>query len=84
MWEETPEPLDRLRETWWLGLRLADGLSAEDARRRSHDEEAIDPLETTALSLAAEGVLADQAGRFALTEKGLPMADWVARRFLTS
>jgi len=83
VWEEAPEPLDRLRETWWLGLRLAEGLSAEDARQRAGFDEPLDPLEATARSLAAEGFLSDRDGRYALTERGLPMADWVARRFLT-
>lgn len=83
VWEESPEPIDRLRETWWLGLRLADGLSAAEARQRAGYDEPHDPLESTARALAAEGFLAEEDGRFALTDRGLPMADWVARRFLT-
>ena len=34
-WEETPGPVERLAETWWLGLRLAEGLTAEEARARA-------------------------------------------------
>ncbi|MCY2959815.1 MAG: radical SAM family heme chaperone HemW [Planctomycetota bacterium] len=82
VWEEAPEALDRLRETWWLGLRLAEGLSAAEARQRAGYDLPTDPLEPIAERLCAEGLLTRHGPRFALSETGLPLGDWVARKFL--
>jgi len=82
VWEEAPSALDRLRETWWLGLRLAEGLAAPDARARADFSEPVDPLEAVALRLAADGLLQRRGERFVLSPTGLPLADWVARKFL--
>lgn len=82
VWEEEPEPLARLRETWWLGLRLATGLSPAEARERAAYPDPRDPLEPLAERLAAEGLLLRRGARFALSAQGLPLADWVARKFL--
>jgi oxygen-independent coproporphyrinogen-3 oxidase len=81
-WEETPAPASRLAETWWLGLRLREGVTAEEARRAAGFEGARDPALPIAQDLAAQGLLEAQAGRFRLTARGLPLADWVAKRFL--
>lgn len=83
-WREDPAATARLSETWWLGLRLARGLDPEEARATSGaGEEAA----ARALELAEELVGHDllertTEGRFALTSRGLPLADAVARRFL--
>lgn len=82
VWEEAPDALDRLRETWWLGLRLATGLSPAEARARSGWVGATDPLEPVAERLRADGLLDLRDGRYVLSTTGLPLGDWVARKFL--
>jgi oxygen-independent coproporphyrinogen-3 oxidase len=82
VWDETPEPDHRLAETWWLGLRLREGLSAEEARAAAGFEGAGDPALPVAVALEAQGLLESIDGRFRLTARGLPLADWVAKRFL--
>lgn len=81
-WEETPAPSARLAETWWLGLRLAEGVSAQEARRRAGFDAPVDPAEPVALRLVEQGLLARDGRRFALTPRGLPLADYVAKQFL--
>jgi oxygen-independent coproporphyrinogen-3 oxidase len=83
-WEETPDARERLLETWWLGLRLKEGISAKEARARSGFEGAPDPAERIAARLVADGLLEEVDGRFRLTPRGLPLGDYVARRFLTA
>jgi oxygen-independent coproporphyrinogen III oxidase len=83
-WEEEPTPEKRLAETWWLGLRLREGVDPAEARRAAGFEALGDPALDVALSIVAVGLLEERVGRFRLTEKGLPLADWVARRFLES
>ena len=81
-WSETPSAEKRLAETWWLGLRLRDGVRAEDARAAAGLERDEDPALGVAESLASDGLLEKEDGRFRLTARGLPLADWVAKRFL--
>jgi oxygen-independent coproporphyrinogen-3 oxidase len=81
-WEETPSPENRLAETWWLGLRLREGLGAEEARAAAGFAASEDPALPIAEELAALGLLEPIASRFRLTTRGLPLADWVAKRFL--
>jgi oxygen-independent coproporphyrinogen-3 oxidase len=84
-WEETPEPVARLGETWWLGLRLAEGLEPAAARERAGyqlDADREDPALAVAGPLAEGGLLELAGGRYRLTERGLPVADAVAREFL--
>lgn len=77
--------LGRLGETWWLGLRLAEGVDPARARARAGLAE-LDPVADPALAQARElaglGLLEERASRYRLTERGLPLADAVARRFL--
>lgn len=82
VWEEAPSALDRLRETWWLGLRLADGLSPAEARQRAAFDGTTDPLEPIAECLLADALLVKRGDRYALSPTGLPLGDWVARKFL--
>jgi oxygen-independent coproporphyrinogen-3 oxidase len=84
VWEEAPAALDRLRETWWLGLRLAAGLSPAEARARAEFDLADDPLERIAVRLHGDGLLERRGERYALSPTGLPLGDWVARKFLDS
>jgi oxygen-independent coproporphyrinogen-3 oxidase len=81
-WEETPDAPARLAETWWLGLRLAEGVTAHEARQRADFEGASDPAERVAMRLVEQGLLVYDGARFALTRRGLPLADWIARQFL--
>ena len=82
-WEETLEPAARLGETWWLGLRLMEGVQPEAARARS----GAGPLEARAAEALARrmldlGLLEQHATAYRLTDRGLPVADAVAREFL--
>lgn len=80
-WSETPHAALRLAETWWLGLRLADGVEPEVARRTAGFVGAVDVFEDRAFELAAEGWLERRGRAFALSARGLPLADHVAKRF---
>jgi oxygen-independent coproporphyrinogen-3 oxidase len=85
-WEETLTPSERLAETWWLGLRTAEGVSPGEARHTAGlgpgapGEE--DPCEALARELGSHGLLLRVAGRWRLSEAGLPLADAVSARFL--
>ncbi|MCZ6597487.1 MAG: radical SAM family heme chaperone HemW [Planctomycetota bacterium] len=81
-WEETLPPRERLGETWWLGLRLVEGVEPARARRTAGFEDAADPAQAIARRLAADGLLQEQDGRFRLSHRGLPLGDAVAREFL--
>ena len=81
-WEEVLTPVERLGESWWLGLRTADGVDPERARAGAGLDAADDPTEGIAAGLAGHGLLERTGGRWRLTERGRPLADAVARRFL--
>jgi len=84
-WEETPSPATRLGETWWLGLRLQEGIDPAGARRRAGVEATFLPDEPDlgiALGLEEHGLLERSGHAFRLTPRGLPLADAVAREFL--
>jgi len=86
-WSETPSDLARLAESWWLGLRLAEGVSAAEARRRSAiPESAMGEQDDPALPVAARmlelGLLERTGEVYRLSATGLPLADAVAREFL--
>ncbi len=84
-WSETLTPPKSLGETWWLGLRTRRGVSAHAARATAEwsGSDANDPALALARELAAQGWLTQQpAGGWTLTERGLPVADAIARRFL--
>lgn len=82
-WEETLEPLGRLGESWWLGLRTRAGVDPAEALARSgHDGR--DPTETLRLELGRQGFLESAAGRERLTSRGWPVADAIARRLLAA
>jgi oxygen-independent coproporphyrinogen-3 oxidase len=86
-WSETPSSLARLGETWWLGLRLAEGLEATDARRRAEISaremgEERDPAVPIAQRMLELGMLEREGDTYRLSASGLPLADAVAREFL--
>ena len=96
---ETLEPLERLGETWWLGLRLARGVDPVSALLTAglEPDRVDDPARSRALELVEQGLLdrapnpgpagspgAPAGERFRLTPRGLPLADAVAREFLGS
>jgi oxygen-independent coproporphyrinogen-3 oxidase len=81
-WEERLEPRARLGETWWLGLRTRRGVVPSLARATAQFEQREDPCEAAAHALARDGFLEQHGERFALSERGLPLADALAQRFL--
>lgn len=87
-WTETLPPARRLGETWWLGLRLAQGLSPREARARAACDLAElgwddDPAVAVAEEMRSIGMLECHGDRYRLTERGTPLADAVAREFLS-
>lgn len=82
LWSEELEPAHRLGETWWLGLRLAEGLDPVAACALAGVDPDEDPCLAEALRLAQEGLLREVEGRWHLTERGLELADAVSGRLL--
>ncbi len=82
-WEETLAPLDRLGETWWLGLRTKTGIDPARARAVAAVDVFEDPCERIAKGLLEHGLLVHRDGCWRLSDTGLPLADAVARQFLT-
>lgn len=87
-WSEEPDPPARLGETWWLGLRLADGVDPVAARRTAGlppgDDLAIDPCVALARRLSREGLIEEVEGHWRLTDSSWALADGVAREFLVA
>ena len=82
-WREDPEPRTRLGETWWLGLRLAEGVDPAAARSAAGFDGTDDPCLPIADDLVGHDLLARTAGgRYRVTERGRPLADGVAKCFL--
>ncbi len=84
-WDETPSDNARLGETWWLGLRLAEGLSATQARERAGlapCDAQVDPALAIARELGAQGWLDERNGVWCTSARGLPLSDAIAREFL--
>ena len=74
-WREDPTPEARLGETWWLGLRLAEGVEPADAMERAAFT-GDDPTTGIVQELVEFGLLElDRAnGNVRLTQRGLPLA----------
>ena len=82
-WSEELEPAARLGETWWLGLRLSDGLDPRRALETSGAPASAGvAAEELAVGLEGQGLLRHEGSRWQLTERGLPLADAIARQFL--
>lgn len=83
-WSERLEPAHRLAETWWLGLRLAEGLDPMRARQLAGVAAAEDPCLPVAERLTREGLLSLAEGRYHLTPRGLELADAIASDLLAA
>lgn len=82
LWSEQLKPNHRLSETWWLGLRLAEGLDPVAACELAGVDPSEDRCSPEAVRLAEEGLLALTGGRWRFTERGLELADAVSARLL--
>ena len=83
LWREQLDPLHRLGETWWLGLRRSVGVDPEEALLSAGiDGGTSDPATALARELEEQGLLEAVDSRWRLTERGWPLADGVARKFL--
>lgn len=80
-WSETLEPIDRLGETWWLGLRLAVGVDPQEARTLSLWE-GPDPTREICERLQAQGLLETRGARFFIPESAMPLTDYIGKQFL--
>jgi oxygen-independent coproporphyrinogen-3 oxidase len=83
--EERLAPRERLGETWWLGLRLAEGVDPAEARSRAGvtlEEGEDDPALGVADGLVGAGLLERRGTRLRLSPRGLLLADAVAAEFL--
>jgi oxygen-independent coproporphyrinogen-3 oxidase len=80
-WQEEPTDATRLAESWWLGLRLADGLTETEAAARAGLDVSDPRLASVLAGLEEHGLLERAGERWRTTERGLPLADWIARRF---
>ncbi|MBA4039545.1 MAG: coproporphyrinogen III oxidase [Planctomyces sp.] len=82
---EPPDPARALRERLMTGLRLSEGV---DALAAAADAEAAAPgsaarLRHCAQELVSDGLLGVHGQRWALTRRGWPLADFVARRMMS-
>jgi coproporphyrinogen III oxidase-like Fe-S oxidoreductase len=75
--------LHRLGETWWLGLRRSVGVDPGEALLTAGLDGGVDdPAPGLARELEQQGLLEEADGRWRLTDRGWPLADGVARKFL--
>lgn len=84
-WLERPSELQRLGESWWLGLRRRVGVDSAEAAAAAGAPVAGSSAkcaERRAQDLVEQGLLERKDGRYRLTARGWPLADAVARRFL--
>jgi hypothetical protein len=74
-----------LAETWWLGLRLAEGVDPERARSRAGCQalgDGDDPALEVAERLVSSGHLDRRGAHFVIPHDAVPLADAIAARFL--
>ena len=81
LWTETLGPLERLGETWWLGLRLAKGVSPSEAAATA-GWSGPDPTLPVRAKLVADGLLVEQHGRVRVPDSALALADHIGKQFL--
>lgn len=83
LWREQLDPLHRLGETWWLGLRRSAGVHPGEALLAAGIDGGVhDPAPSLAQELEQQGLMEAVGGRWRLTDRGWPLADGVARKFL--
>lgn len=83
---ESPDAARALRERLWTGLRLSEGL---DAKRFLEDVRSVDSSASERLALAVAksrdaGMLTDGNGRWALTKRGMLIADGIVVDFMSA
>jgi oxygen-independent coproporphyrinogen-3 oxidase len=81
---ERPEPLSReqeLEESWFLGLRMNEGVELAGLRNEFGAAEVAE-FEPVIGELAAEGLVTCDGGRVALTMRGRLLSNEVFQRFL--
>ena len=83
-WSERLEPRHRLAETWWLSLRLTEGVDPVAARAVAGVSVDDDPCVPVAKRLAAEGLLVESKSRWRLTPRGLELADSISKELLSA
>ena len=83
-WSERLEPRHRLAETWWLSLRLAEGVDPAAARAVAGVSVDDDPCVPIAQRLAAEGLLLEVDSKWRLTRRGLELADSISKELLAA
>lgn len=81
-WEERLEPAARLGETWWLGLRTSEGVDPIRAQRTADWRGELDFCVEEAKLLQAQGLVERCGQAWILSERGIPLADMVAAKFL--
>jgi oxygen-independent coproporphyrinogen III oxidase len=81
-WSERLEPRHRLAETWWLSLRLAEGVDPVAARAVAGVSVEEDPCTPMAKQFAANGLLVESQGNWKLTPRGLELADSISKELL--
>jgi len=81
-WSERLKPRHRLAETWWLGLRLAEGVDPIAARAVAGVSSREDPCVPVIERLAAEGLLVKPESKWKLTPRGLELADSISKELL--
>lgn len=79
-WHERLESPARRAESWWLGLRLAQGV--DPACLPLADARTLEAEHALIAELAGHGLIELAGSSWSLTRQGLPLADAVARRFL--
>jgi oxygen-independent coproporphyrinogen-3 oxidase len=81
-WSERLKPKHRLAETWWLGLRLAEGVDPIAARAVAGVSSREDPCVPVIERLATEGLLVKPESKWKLTPRGLELADSISKELL--
>lgn len=81
---EEPDPARALRERLMMGLRLSEGVDAASvlAHAARVRPELPEVLEGVVRRLRDEGMMEADASRWRLTDRGFPLADWVAGKLM--
>jgi len=81
-WHEALDARARRAESWWLGLRLAQGV--DPARLPVADAHTLQLEHALVGELSNEGWIERVGSSWRLSRRGLPLADAIARRFLVA
>jgi putative oxygen-independent coproporphyrinogen III oxidase len=75
------DPVAEMEEAWFLGLRLAEGVSLR-ALRGEFEDEAVTAFDGVVAELVDDGLLVREGDRVALTMRGRMLSNEVFARFL--